>query len=245
MIKLKNILIEQETADKTFLHDAIQKRVYDALNAKGVIIDEPTGNTDIKDVESGMGAVKVGDATHTAYIDLEKYSAALGVGTSALHSASNENVEIDPIKLLKKPILIAKMNWNNGLSDDTKIPISRIKDHLIGAGVIETVTYRAKGFAKFLVLKISDQMNPASHQLLTLMINPETGNIAQPGQPMGPKGYQRRNYYKPAGGGGREWFVLGITSNGGGYGAKTTIRKTTKGQRIKKNAKGETKIYTD
>lgn len=247
MIKLKNILIEQETADKTFLHDAIQKRVYDALNAKGVIIDEPTGNTDIKDVESGMGAVKVGDATHKAYIDLKKYGTSLGAGTSALHGASQKDTEFDPFKLLKKPILIAKMNWHDTLpsEDKTMIPISSIKDHLIGAGVIESVTYRSKGFAKYLVLKISDQMNPqGAPHLLTLGINPETGDIAQPGMPFGPKGYQRRNYYKPAPGGGREWFVLGITSNGGGYGAKTTIRKTTQGQRVVQNAKGETKVYT-
>ena len=246
--KTKN-LNEQKAipgSGKTFAHDDMQKRVYDALNAKGIVTDEPTGNTDIKDVESGMGTVQVGDYTHVAYIDLKKYDAALGIGTKSNWGADNSEVSFDIGKLLKKPILIARSGWNNALPSDNKtmIPISSIKSHLIGAGVIEKVTYRAKGFAKFLVLSISDQMNPKGGQtLLKLGINPETGAIAQIGMPFGPKGYQQMNHYGPAGSN-RNFYVLGITENEQGRAPRTTIRKTTQGQRIKMGAKGEPKVYT-
>ena len=246
--KTKNLQEQQAvpSSTKTFAHDDMQKRVYDALNAKGIITDKPTGDTDLKDVESGMGTVQVGDYTHVAYIDLKKYDAALGIGTKSNWGADNSTVSFDIGKLLKKPILIAKHGWNNALPSDNKtmIPIGSIKSHLIGAGVIEKVTYRAKGFAKFLILSISDQMNPKGGQtLLKLGINPETGAIAQYDEYFGPEGYQQRNHYGPAPKG-RDFYVLGITENEQGRAPRTTIRKTTQGQRIKIGPKGEPRVYT-
>ena len=234
MIKLKTLLSEQEAAPsaiKTFAHNTMQKKIYDALNAKGIITDKPTGDTDLKDVESGMGAVKVGNATHVAFIDLKKYSAALGIGTSALYGADNSGVTFDPIKLLKKPILIAKPGWRDALPDDDKtmIPINSITNHLIGAGVIETVSYDTDDNAPRLRLKVSNQIT-GNPDLLILLVDPATGRIAQERiegrrfskfHPNSRTNVFAKKY--------KDFYALGLTANEQGSGPKTNITPETRG----------------
>ena len=234
MIKLKTLLTEQEAAPssiKTFAHNTIQKKVYDALNAKGIITDKPTGDTDLKDVESGMGAVKVGNATHVAFIDLKKYGAALGIGTSALYGADNSSVIFDPVKLLKKPILIAKPGWTAAMPDDDKtmIPINSITNHLIGAGVIETVTYEGTDDgAPRLRLTVSNQIT-GNLDIMVLLVDPATGRIAQEriGGPDFSKFHRgsRTNVYA---GKIKAFYALGLTDNEQGSGPKTNIAPETK-----------------
>jgi hypothetical protein len=237
----KNLQEQQAvpSSTKTFAHDDMQKRVYDALNAKGIVTEIPTGNTDIKDVESGMGTVQVGDYTHVAYIDLKKYDAALGIGTKSNWGADNSGVTFDPIKLLKKPILIAKNGWNNALPSDNKtmIPIGSIKSHLIGAGVIESISYDTGDNAPRLRLQVSNQMTGNLDSII-LLVDPATGKIAQErsGGPDFSKFHRadRTNVFAKKY---KDFYALGLTNNEQGSGPRTNITPETRGVNHRMNTR--------
>ena len=109
MIKLKSLLTEQEATMKLGEYSNLQKVLSEWAKTHGLLKykkidhgDQP----DVADMKSGMQTFTY-KVTHTAYIDLNAYSAK--IGASVATGAQNGSITLKPEGMVGKPIIIFKL----------------------------------------------------------------------------------------------------------------------------------------
>jgi len=155
MIKLKNILLEQEDQVKLgFEGNKHALLAYKWAHGHGIlkIVERPKVTGDV----SGKNIAKV---THDAYIDLVAYGNKLGVSTKN-NDNTNLNITLDPATLVGKPIIILKRNPEKSSegAGNQLIPIATIPNYVFGYGDIMKGKWKSFGLSSgpYISIIVSD-----------------------------------------------------------------------------------------